>query len=104
MTQSVSSFASYFPPESSMITQPFPFWQDLKKEGTIRLSRQEVLKKLGALFALRHSINFSSELLDETPDFYWDREHLEPLYQNMKEYLNISKRTKVRFVQLVISD
>ncbi|CAG0914050.1 unnamed protein product [Notodromas monacha] len=69
--------------------------EDLRKEGLIRLSRTEVLKKLGALFALRHSVNLSSEFLDETPDFYWDRENLEPLYQHMKDYLNIGKRAKV---------
>lgn len=62
--------------------------------GKIKLSRSEVLKKEGELFALRHVINLSSDLLD-TPDFYWDRENLETLYQKTCNYLNIPKRTRV---------
>ena len=58
------------------------------------MSRSEVLKKEGELFALRHVINLSSDLLD-TPDFYWDRENLETLYQKTCNYLNIPKRTRV---------
>jgi len=62
--------------------------------GKIKLSRSEVLKKEGELFALRHVINLSSDLLD-TPDFYWDRENLETLYQKTCNHLNIPKRTRV---------
>jgi len=68
--------------------------EDLKSGRPIRLSRDQVLRKMGELFALRHFINLSSDLLD-TPDFYWERENLEPLYQKMCSYLNMSKRTRV---------
>ncbi|XP_031835232.1 required for meiotic nuclear division protein 1 homolog isoform X6 [Nomia melanderi] len=68
--------------------------KDLKLGKKLRISQQEVLKKQGELFALRHSINLSSDLLD-TPDFYWEREDLETLYQQTCSYFNITKRTKV---------
>ena len=67
---------------------------DLKKGRRIRISRADVLRKTGELFALRHMINLSSDLLD-TPDFYWDREELESLYVQVCSYFSVSRRTKV---------
>lgn len=68
--------------------------EDLKKGRKLKISRAEVLRKTGELFALRHMINLSSDLLD-TPDFYWDREELENLYVNVCNYFSIPRRTKV---------
>ncbi|BFZ04735.1 hypothetical protein BsWGS_07773 [Bradybaena similaris] len=68
--------------------------EDLRLGRKISMSREQVLKKTGELFSLRHRINLSSDLLD-TPDFYWDREALEPLYVSLCNYLSISRRTKV---------
>lgn len=68
--------------------------EDLKSGNKLRMSRRDVLRKTGELFALRHLINLSSDLLD-TPDFYWDRERLERLYLQTCAYLNINRRTKV---------
>lgn len=68
--------------------------EDLKRGARIKMSREEVLRKHGELFALRHLINLSSDLLD-TPDFYWDREQLEILYVQMCSYFSIGRRTKV---------
>ncbi|KAK7794454.1 hypothetical protein R5R35_003819 [Gryllus longicercus] len=68
--------------------------EDLKKGSQIKMSREEVLRKTGELFALRHLINLSSDLLD-TPDFYWDREDQEVLYHQTCSYFSIQKRTKV---------
>lgn len=68
--------------------------EDLRDGGKIRLSRRSVLRKTGELFALRHLINLSSDLLD-TPDFYWDRATLEPLYLCVYNHLAISRRTRV---------
>lgn len=67
---------------------------DLKRGRRVRISRADLLRKTGELFALRHSINLSSDLLD-TPDFYWDREKLEMLYIQVCSYFSISRRTKV---------
>lgn len=67
---------------------------DLKKGNRIRMSQKEVMRKTGELFALRHAINLSSDLLD-TPDVYWDREELEKVYQLTLAYFCINKRTRV---------
>ncbi|XP_068972865.1 required for meiotic nuclear division protein 1 homolog [Bombus flavifrons] len=68
--------------------------EDLKSGRKLRMTQHEVLRKQGELFALRHSINLSSDLLD-TPDFYWERDDLERLYQETCSYFNIAKRTRV---------
>lgn len=67
---------------------------NLKKGTNIKISRPEMLRKTGELFALRHLINLSSDLLD-VPDFYWDREQLESLYQQTCSYFSINRRTRV---------
>ncbi|XP_043552437.1 required for meiotic nuclear division protein 1 homolog isoform X3 [Chiloscyllium plagiosum] len=66
----------------------------LKSGKQVKLTRSEVMKKIGELFALRHRINLSSDLL-MTPDFYWDRENLEQLYDKTCQFLNINRRVKV---------
>ncbi|XP_014788742.1 required for meiotic nuclear division protein 1 homolog [Octopus bimaculoides] len=71
-----------------------PVIEDVRLGKRIRVSRDQILRMTGELFTLRHLINLSSDLLD-TPDFYWDRENLEPLYQKMANYLSINRRTKV---------
>lgn len=68
--------------------------EDLKRGRPITISRPNMLRKTGELFALRHLINLSSDLLD-TPDFYWDREQLESLYSQTCNYFSIPKRTRV---------
>ena len=42
----------------------------------------------------RHCINLSSDLL-MTPDFYWDREELEQLYDKTCQFLSINRSVKV---------
>lgn len=68
--------------------------EDLKSGRKIRISKEEVLRKTGELFALRHVINLSSDLLD-IPDFYWDHEEQENLYQQLSAYFSINRRTRV---------
>ncbi|XP_027058997.1 required for meiotic nuclear division protein 1 homolog [Pocillopora damicornis] len=68
--------------------------EDLRKGRKVRMSRKEVLEKTGELISLRYKINLSSDLL-MTPDFYWDRENLENLYDKTCVYLDIHRRTRV---------
>ncbi|XP_069679404.1 required for meiotic nuclear division protein 1 homolog isoform X1 [Periplaneta americana] len=68
--------------------------EDLKKGTKLSMSREDVLRKTGELFALRHVINLSSDLLD-TPDFYWDHDEQEDLYQRLCNYFSINRRTRV---------
>lgn len=71
-----------------------PITENMKKGKRLRLTREQVFKRTGELFALRHQINLESDLLDE-PDFYWDRDHLVPLYHKIFNHLKLSKRTRV---------
>ena len=52
------------------------------------------------LSSFRYKINLSSDLL-MTPDFYWDRENLESLYDKTCIYLDIYKRTRVNILPSV---
>ncbi|GFO10554.1 required for meiotic nuclear division protein 1-like protein [Plakobranchus ocellatus] len=79
---------------SKFVTSIVSVTEDLRHGNKIRMSRKQVLMKTGELFSLRHLINLSSDLLD-TPDFYWDRAVLEPLYQSLCNHLNIARRTRV---------
>lgn len=76
--------------------------EDLKKGNKIKMSQEDALRKHGELFALRHLINLSSDLLD-TPDFYWDNEHLESFYLQVCSYFSIAKRTKVRRFKVIVA-
>ncbi|XP_035691118.1 required for meiotic nuclear division protein 1 homolog [Branchiostoma floridae] len=68
---------------------------ELLREGKrLKMSRPKVMQKIGELFALKYRINLGSDLL-MTPDFYWDRDHLESLYLKTCRFLNIPGRTTV---------
>ncbi|XP_077587829.1 required for meiotic nuclear division protein 1 homolog [Stigmatopora nigra] len=66
----------------------------LKSRARVKLSSADVMQKIGQLFTLRHCINLSSDLL-LTPDFYWDRENLEKIYDKTCQFLSINRRVKV---------
>ncbi|XP_061651780.1 required for meiotic nuclear division protein 1 homolog [Phyllopteryx taeniolatus] len=68
--------------------------ETLKSGTRVKLSSAEVMQKIGELFTLRHRINLSSDLL-LTPDFYWDRENLEKIYDKTCQFLSINRRVKV---------
>lgn len=70
--------------------------EDLKEGQKIKMTRAMALRKTGELFALKHTINLSSDLL-ETPDFYWDREDLEKLFLNTCSYFSVQRRKRVEF-------
>ncbi|KAK6458371.1 nuclear division protein [Scheffersomyces xylosifermentans] len=63
--------------------------------GTLGMKRTQLLKKSGKLFKLRVDVNLSSSILD-TPDFFWSFEPaLHPLYNAVREYLEIDQRVQV---------
>uniref|UniRef100_A0A7N8WM97 Required for meiotic nuclear division 1 homolog n=1 Tax=Mastacembelus armatus TaxID=205130 RepID=A0A7N8WM97_9TELE len=68
--------------------------ETLKSGRRVKLSAAEVMQKIGELFTLRHCINLRSDLL-LTPDFYWDRENLEKLYDKTCQFLSINRRVNV---------
>ncbi|PSK51860.1 Sad1-interacting factor 3 [Elsinoe australis] len=67
----------------------------LALEGRLGMSRTEVVTLVGKLFEGRVDVNLSSNMLD-TPNFFWDSEPtLHPLYQAVREYLEIKPRIQV---------
>lgn len=63
--------------------------------GSLGLKRTQLIKKSGKLFKLRVDVNLSSSILD-TPDFFWSFEPaLHPLYNAVREYLEIDQRVQV---------
>ncbi|XP_022105123.1 required for meiotic nuclear division protein 1 homolog [Acanthaster planci] len=68
--------------------------ESLKQGHRLKMSRVEVMRKTGELFSLRHQINLSSDLLI-SPDFYWDRDNLDELYNKTCHFYSIGRRTRV---------
>lgn len=65
------------------------------REGkSIKIKRHVVFQKVGELFSLRSNINLGSDFLGP-PDFYWDREDLETLFQNTCSFLSLRSRTNL---------
>ena len=63
--------------------------------GRLGLTRNEVVRMLGAMYRSRVDVNLSSSVLD-TPTFFWESEPtLHPLYAAVREYLEIGPRVKV---------
>lgn len=63
--------------------------------GHLDLKRINLLKKSGKLFKLRADVSLSSSVLD-TPNFFWSIEpSLHPLYNSVREYLEIDQRAQV---------
>lgn len=65
------------------------------------MSHKNTMKHMGKLYSLSHRINLSSDLLN-TPDFYWDREELEKLFNKMCRFLSVARRTEVIAVDVCI--
>jgi len=68
--------------------------QSLVQKGTIDLSKKEVSQVLGRIFIERNSVSLHADVLD-TPDFFWDREELEPIYAKTCKYLDMEQRVSV---------
>lgn len=68
--------------------------EEMAQKGKTSLSRRQLSKSIGVLFAERHSINLHNDLLD-TPEFFWRRSAYESYYQMGIAYLDISTRTNI---------
>ena len=76
----------------------------MAREGKFNMSRREVNKKIGELFIMRINVNLVSNVLD-TPEIFWSEPSLEPLYQAIRGYLEISQRVELLNLRVrVISD
>jgi len=68
--------------------------EDLAHSGKISLSRRDISKQMGKLFLEKSMVNLSSSLLD-TPEFFWDRGHLKPLYMAVCHEWDVDDRTEL---------
>ncbi|GFF37355.1 sporulation protein RMD8 [Aspergillus udagawae] len=67
----------------------------LAMTGKLGMKREEVFRILGKLFKSRVEVNLSSNMLD-VPNFFWESEPtLYPLYNAVREYLEIKPRIQV---------
>lgn len=74
-----------------LIKEIQPLYQYLGKYGKIELTRKQISKKIGQLFSVRSFINLHMSILD-TPDYFWEREELAPIYQQAIHYLELRSR------------
>lgn len=86
--------------ESLASTASFP--KELAETGELSLARKEALKMTGRLFTLRMDVNLSSGILD-TPDLFWSEASLLPLYEAIRDYLEIGPRVQVLNDRLAVS-
>ncbi len=68
--------------------------ESIAEEGRIPLSLKQIRKMMGRLFIERSSINLYSDILD-TPEFFWEHNDLQPLYQVIANDLDITTRVEV---------
>lgn len=68
--------------------------EDLARYGKISLSRKEILKRMGSIFAAKSTVNLSSEYLD-VPEYFWQFPNLEAYYIMTDQFLDISGRVEV---------
>lgn len=71
-----------------------PITMMMKNGEKLTLSRDQLFRKTGEIYELKHRIILSSDLLD-LPDVYWDRYQQEILYLSLVSFLNIKRRTAV---------
>ncbi|KAL5612655.1 hypothetical protein BROUX41_004250 [Berkeleyomyces rouxiae] len=72
--------------------------------GKIDLSRKQINMAIADLFNLRIGIHLTGSVLD-TPELFWTEPHLEPVYQAVREYLELDQRLNVLTDRLdVIAD
>eukprot|EP01062_Namystynia_karyoxenos_P067400 TRINITY_DN61349_c0_g1_i1.p1 TRINITY_DN61349_c0_g1~~TRINITY_DN61349_c0_g1_i1.p1 ORF type:complete len:529 (+),score=156.60 TRINITY_DN61349_c0_g1_i1:117-1703(+) len=73
-------------------TKRYP--QLMAMEGSAELDRHDIAKIRGRLFLQRMEVNIMSDIL-ETPDYFWNRPDVEPLYLQVRRYTEITARADV---------
>jgi uncharacterized Rmd1/YagE family protein len=66
----------------------------LMQDGKTHLSRSQVAKKVGKLFAVRNYINLHSDILD-TPEFFWRQPKYEPYYEMSSHFWDLEMRMDI---------
>ncbi|KAG2219739.1 hypothetical protein INT45_007778 [Circinella minor] len=78
--------------------------KEMAQTGRLVKNRVEITKINGNLFSLRMNVNLVSNVLD-TPEIFWSEPALQPMYNAIRDYLEIPQRVKILNDRLkVISD
>ncbi|WP_448211913.1 RMD1 family protein [Colwellia sp. MEBiC06753] len=83
----------------SMVTTNNQLTNELSQSGKIALSRKQLAKLRGQLHRNKCDILLRFNLLD-TPDFFWEKPTLEPIYILVSGYLELNSRTKLLQLKL----
>ncbi|KAI8986602.1 hypothetical protein BDB01DRAFT_720370 [Pilobolus umbonatus] len=76
----------------------------MAETGRLGKNRTEITKINGQLFNLRMNVNLVSNVLD-TPEIFWSEPALQPMYNAIREYLEVPQRAQILNDRLkVISD
>ncbi|KAG0173581.1 hypothetical protein DFQ28_007535 [Apophysomyces sp. BC1034] len=85
--------------------------KEMAQTGRLDKNRTEITKINGELFNLRMNVNLVSNVLGhnrratDTPEIFWSEPALQPMYNAIREYLEIPQRAKILNDRLrVISD
>ncbi|CDZ96295.1 Uncharacterized conserved protein [Phaffia rhodozyma] len=68
--------------------------KELALTGGLTIDRRDAVKLTGKLFKLKVEVNLVSNVLD-TPELFWSEASLQPLYEAVREYLEIDGRVQV---------
>lgn len=65
--------------------------EEIAMRGTISLSKNAILRRIGEIFIARSSINLNSEYLD-MPEFFWRNPNVETYYIMTQKFLDLPSR------------
>ena len=71
-----------------------PFTRALARDGHLRGSRSDILKRIGNALVVRHRV-LGNAAVAEKPDVLWDRPHLERLYARLEDEYELKERADV---------
>ena len=73
----------------------------ISETGKVNLNRKEINMQIGDLFILRINIHLQGSVLD-APELLWAEPHLEPVYNAVATYLEITPRVQLLNERLTV--
>jgi len=68
--------------------------EELAKNGSIHMTREEISKEIGRIFLVKHGINLDNSLSD-TPEEFWEDDRFEGVYGEAIRYFQINRRLEL---------
>ena len=89
---------------SETISGTAPLPAQIAQTGSVNLTRRQINMQIGELFILRINIHLQGSVLD-SPELMWAEPQLEPVYQAVRNYLEMDQRVSLLTERLdVIAD